>query len=82
MQPELIVASMFESSVILNGNQTGCRGAGGTQWFESSVILNGNQTVGVEVRSMRTFESSVILNGNNGLISDKGYAILGVVRFL
>ncbi len=68
---------MFESSVILYGNQTCTREACSLYPFESSVILYGNQTDADTDEYVQAFESSVILYGNQKTFPNwKGFCVL------
>ena len=59
---------LFESCVVLDGNQTANAHREVVRWFESCVVLDGNQTLDAAARTYRKFESCVVLDGNQTMI--------------
>ena len=57
-------APLFESRVVLDGNQTSSGNATVLHKFESRVVLDGNQTKDWRVNQCGEFESRVVLDGN------------------
>ena len=68
---------MFESRVVLDGNQTGYQNHKAWQGFESRVVLDGNQTLRRSGNARPRFESRVVLDGNqtSGAILSSSQAV-------
>ena len=60
----MVVIILFESCVVLDGNQTRCQKKNITDMFESCVVLDGNQTYFEFDEEQWLFESCVVLDGN------------------